>query len=88
MFDRAVAQAQHLVEPAEQQSSTPQLVVGCEDDSPRNLRLEELLALSELGLRLAHLADLREDPRGGGDHGGKDDGDVPRPEGRDAVLEQ
>ena len=58
------------------------------DDSPRRLTLEELLALPEPGQRLARLADLREDPGGGGDRVGKAEDDVPRPERRDPVLDQ
>ncbi len=90
-FERAVAQAPRLVEPAEQQTGTTQRVVGpaaMADDSPRRLTLEELLALPEPGQRLARLADLREDPGGGGDRAGKVEDDVPRPERRDPVLDQ
>ena len=46
-FDRAVAQAPRLVEPTEQQTGTPQRVIGpaeIADDSPCRLTLEELLA--------------------------------------------
>ena len=58
------------------------------DDAPRRLTLEELLALPESGQRLACLADLREDPGGGGDRVGKVEDDVPRPVRRDPVLDQ
>ena len=58
------------------------------DVSPRRVTLEELLALPESGQRLARLADLREDPGGGGDRVGKSEDDVPRPERRDPVLDQ
>ena len=72
--ERAVAQAQHLVEPAEQQGGPTERKVGLPveaDDAPRRLTLEELLALPESGQRLACLADLREDPGGGSDRVGK-----------------
>ena len=51
------------------------------------MTLEEQLALPEPGQRLARLADLREDPGGGGDHGAKAGGNVPPPERRDPVLD-
>ena len=41
------------------------------DESPRRLTLEELLALPEPGQRLARLAELRQDPGGGGDRVGR-----------------
>jgi hypothetical protein len=61
-LDRAVAQAPRLVEPAEQQTSAPQGVVGpamMVDKSPRRLTLEKLLAFLEPVQRLARLAELR-----------------------------
>ena len=89
--DRAVAQAPRLVEPAEQQSGSTQRVVApaaVDGDSLRGVTFEELLALPEPGQRLARLADLREDPGGGGERLGKAEGDVPRPVRRDPVLDQ
>ena len=85
--DRAFAQTLRLVEPVEQQSGTTHRLVGHEDASPRRLTLEEPLALPEPGQCLARLADLREDPGGGGDHGGKVGDDVPLPERRDPALD-
>ena len=58
-----------------------------DDDSPRRLTLEELLAFPEPVQRLARLAELRQDPGGGGDREGKQEDDVPRPEHRDPVLD-
>ena len=90
-FDRAVAQAPRLVEPAEQQTGATQRVVGpaaMADDSPRRVTLEELLAFPEPVQRLARLAELRQDPGGGGDRVGKLEDDVPRPEHRDPALDQ
>ena len=58
------------------------------DDSPRRLTLEELLAFPEPVQRLARLAELRQYPGGGGDRGGKQEDDVPRPDHRDPVLDQ
>ena len=54
-FDRAVAQAPRLVEPAEQQTGATQRIVGparLPDTSPRRLTLEELLAFPEPAQRL------------------------------------
>jgi len=51
------------------------------------LTLEESLALLEPGQRLAGLAELREDPGGGGDHGAKAGVNAPLPERRDTVLD-
>ena len=90
-FDRAVAQAPRLVEPAEQQSGATQRVVGpaaIAEESPRRLTFEELLALPEPVQRLTGLAELRQCP-GRGDHGGaKQVDDVPRPQHRDPVFDQ
>src|SRR4029453_6429891 len=89
-FDRAVAQAPGLVEPAEQQTGTTQRAVvpaALEDNSPRRLTLEELLAFLEQAERLTRLAKLRQHPGGGGDCGRKHENDVSRPEHRDPVLE-
>ena len=91
IFDRAVAQASRLVEPAEQQSGTTQRLVApaaIEPDSLRRVTFEDLLALPEPGQRLALLADLREDPGGGGEGAGKGEDDVPRPVRREPVLDQ
>jgi hypothetical protein len=90
-FDRAVAKAPRLVEPAEQQTGATQRVVfpaETADESPRRLTLEELLAFPEPVQRLAFLAELRQDPGGGGDREGKYEDDVPGPEPRDPVLDQ
>ncbi len=57
-------------------------------DDKCHLTFEELLAFPEPVQRLARLADLREDPGGGGDRAGKQDDDVPGSEDRDPVLEQ
>ena len=89
-FDRAVAQAPRLIEPAEQQTGATQRVVGpaaMRDDSPRRLTLEELLAFPEPVQRLARLAELRQCPGGGGDRPGKVEDEVslsgpPRPSAR------
>ena len=53
------------------------------DDALRCVVFEELLALSEPGQRLARVAELREDPGGGGDWMGKGEDDIPRPVRRD-----
>ena len=90
-FDRAVAQAPRLVEPAEQQrGSTKRVVAPADqaDDSPRRLTLEELLAFPKPVQRLTRLAELRQYPGGGGDRPGKMDDDVPRPGHRDPALNQ
>ena len=55
-FNRAIAQAPRLVEPAEQQTGATHRVVGpaaMTDDPPRRLTLEELLALPDPAQRLA-----------------------------------
>ncbi len=84
-FNRAIAQAPCLVEPAEQQTGTTQRAIGpaaMADNSPRRLTLEELLGLSDPAQRLARLADLRQRPGGGGDRPGKKDGDISSPKHR------
>ena len=58
-----------------------------DDDSPRRLTIDELLAFPEPVQRLARLAELRQDPGGRGDRKGKQEDDVPRPERRDPVLD-
>ena len=85
--DGAFSQTLRLVEPVEQQSGTSHRVVGHEHTVPRPLTLEESLALLEPGQRLAGLAELREDPGGGGDHGAKAGVNAPLPERRDTVLD-
>ena len=90
-FDRAVGQAPRLVEPAEQQTGPTQRVVvpaAMVDESPRRLTLEKLLAFLEPVQRLARLAELRQDPGGGGDRPGKQEDDVPGPNHRHPVLDQ
>ena len=90
-FDRAVAEAPRLVQPAEQQSRTTQCLVRPPDDtevSPRHVTLGELLAFPEPGQRLARLADLRESPGGRGDPVGEVEDDVPCPERCEPVLDQ
>ena len=89
-FDRPVAQAPRLVEPAEQQAGATQRVVvpaAARNGSRRVEALDELLAFPEPVQRLAGLAVLRQDP-GGGREGTKQVDDVPRPEHRDRVLDQ
>ena len=49
---------------------------------------EEPLAFAEPAQRLARLAELRQDPGGGGDHVRKQERDVPGPERRDRVLDR
>ena len=66
-FDRALAKATRLVEPAEQQTGATRRVVSpaaMGDDSPCRLTLEELVILSHAAQRLAGLADLRQRPGG------------------------
>ena len=82
-FNRAIAEAPRLVEPAEQQTGATHRVVGpatMGDDSPRRLTLEELLAFPDPAQRLARLAELRQRPGGGGDRPGKMDGDISSPQ--------
>ena len=70
ILECAVAHDPRLVEPAKQQSGTPQPVVVpavIVEDALRCVVFEQLLALSEPGQRLARLAELGEDPGGGGD---------------------
>ena len=84
-FNRAIAQAPRLVEPAEQQTGATYGAVGpaaMTDNSPRRLMLEELLALPNPVQRLARLADLRQRPGGGGDRPRKMDGDISSPKHR------
>ena len=57
-----------------------------DDDSPRRLTLEELLAFPEPVQRLARLAELRQCPGGGGDRPGKVEDEVPCPGHRDPAL--
>src|SRR6266849_8153 len=90
-FDRAVAQAPRLVEPAEQQTRATQRVIGpaaIGDVSPRLVTLEELLAFPEPAQRLARLAELRQCPGREGDREGKHEDGVPGPERRDSVFDQ
>ena len=51
-------------------------------------RSSELLAFLEPIQRFARLAELRQHPGGGGDRSGKQEDDVPAPDGRDLVLNQ
>ncbi len=75
---------------APQTGATQRLVVpaALADESSRRLTLDELFAFPEPDQRLARLAHLREDPGGGGDCGGKQEDDVPRPDHRDAALDE
>jgi hypothetical protein len=91
IFERAVGHALGLVEPAEQQSGTPEPMVVpavTVDESLRCVVLEELLALPEPGQRFARIAELREDPGGGGDRMGKGEDDIPRPIRGDSGFDQ
>src|ERR1700730_1817119 len=74
IFERAVAQAPRLVESAKPQSGTTHQAEGgpVEGEDPlRCVAVEELLGFPEPGQRLSRLAELCEDPGGGGDHEGK-----------------
>src|SRR5690349_5442596 len=86
--ERTLAQTLRLVESVEQQSGPSHRLVGHENASPppRLLPLEERLALPESGQRLPRLAELGENPGGGGDHGAKAGGNAPLPEHRHPVL--
>src|SRR5215831_7440372 len=78
---RAVAQALRVVETAEhQRGSTERLIEPSEiaDLPPLGLTLEKLLTFLQPAQALARLAELRQDPRGGGDRVGKQEADVPR----------
>src|SRR5882724_3905551 len=73
-FNRAIAQAPRIIEPAEQQTGTTQRVVGpatMGNDPPRHLTLEQRLALLDQLQCPARVADLRQRPGGGGDRPGK-----------------
>src|SRR5262252_1060312 len=66
----AVDEATRLVEPAEQQTGATQREAGpgaMADEPPCLLPLDELLAFRETVERLACLAELRQEPGGGGD---------------------
>src|SRR5215831_2969074 len=58
------------------------------DESLCGVVLEELLALAEPAERPTHVAELRQDPGGGGDRVGKREDDLPCPVRRDPVLDQ
>lgn len=89
-FNRATAQAPRLVEPPEQQTGAPQRVIVPAEGRrpiPSLLDARGLFAFLEPRQRLARLADLREDPGGGGDHGAKDGSNAPLPGRRDPALD-
>src|SRR5262245_9753243 len=90
-LNRASAQAPRIIEPGEQQTSTPHRVVGpaaIADDSLRRLALQMLLALPDPLQGLARFANLRQHPRGRGDRPGKLDGYVSALKHRDPALYQ
>ena len=90
-FDRTVAQAPRVLEPAEPHTGATKRVVGpaqIADESPRRLTLEEMLGFPEPAQRLGRFAELREDPGGGSDGEGKQESDVPCSVRRDPVLDQ
>jgi hypothetical protein len=71
-FNRAIAQAPRIIEPAEQQIGATRCVVGpATMGSPRHLTLEQLLALPDQLQRPACLADLCQRPGRGGNRPGK-----------------
>src|SRR6185503_12817829 len=88
-FDHAIAQAPRVVESAECQTGAAQRMVGpaaTADHSRRRLKVEKLLAFPDAVLRLARLTELRQQPSGRGDRGGKQVDDVPGPKHFEPAL--
>src|SRR5215831_5916418 len=87
---RAAAQALRVVETAKHQRGSPQPPIGRSekaDVSPRGLMLEKLLTFPQPAQALTRLAELRQNPSGGGDQSGKQEADVRRPEHRCRMLD-
>ncbi len=90
-LERAVGQAPCLVEPAEHQTGATQRTVdpaAMGDDSARCEMLDELLALVQPAQRFIGVAELRQDPGGGGHKQRQHEDNVCRPENRDPMLDQ
>lgn len=88
-FERSFAETPRLVAPAEQQAGTSQRVIEPgegREDSIRRQTIQQRLAFREPVQCLAHLAELRQRPCGGGNPPGKMNGEVAGPGQRDPAL--